>query len=256
VIPGQPCEARVHQVLLGWDSGYRPDRALAEDLAEAAPWLRRTVRASAAYGQNAVRGLAREGFRVILDLGCGFPAPHRLRTHDLAPAATVVYVDRNPAVAGHWRVLAETPRELWAEADLSAPEELLAHPAVAPALRRAAPVAVLLHEVLPWLDDTQSSSLLLTLAARLPAGSALSVTHVAADTRPEDTARLINVYATAGLAYHPRTLERLQGLLCEAQLMSGPVTGIPLRALSAVGGREPLPGSYALAALTPREATR
>ncbi|THA40182.1 hypothetical protein E6W17_07835 [Streptomyces sp. A1547] len=110
-------------------------------------------------------------------------------------------------VQAHVRTwLAETPREQDLHADITRTAHLLHQPATA-CLDRARPVAVLLHEALPWISDAKAQHLLETLRNWLPAGSVLSVVRAAADSHPESTPALAGLYREAGILYRPRSLK-------------------------------------------------
>jgi hypothetical protein len=86
----------------------RPDRAVAEQVASAYPDIRAAVRAQRAFLARAVHYLVTEaGVRQFLDIGTGLPSANN--THQVAQAAAaqsrVVYVDNDPIVLNHARVL-------------------------------------------------------------------------------------------------------------------------------------------------------
>ncbi|MFJ5546784.1 SAM-dependent methyltransferase [Streptomyces sp. NPDC093225] len=247
-----PSEARVCDFITGGTDNYSADRALGRPLLAAAPWLDRAAASARAHGQETVARLAAQGITQFLDLGCGLPQRHGRNTHDAAqrhqPEATVVYVDRDPMVQAHVRTwLAETPRELDLHADITRTAHLLDQPAIA-RLDRARPIAVLLHEVLPWINDGKAEHLLESLRNWLPAGSVLSVVHSAADSHPESTPVLVGLYRNAGILYRPRSLKQLLALVRSWDVDDPGITAVPLGGLHAVGGRAPLYSSYAFVA--------
>ncbi|MEW1632608.1 SAM-dependent methyltransferase [Streptomyces sp. NPDC093801] len=262
----RPSVPRVHNWLGGDVWNFDADRILGKELLEAAPWLRQAVAAARDHGQKSVSVLAHSGIVQFLDLGCGLPQRHGQNTHDAAKAAagesTVVYVDRDPSVCAHYRSMLETSQERECQADFTQPEALLAHPALAH-LDRSRPIAVLLHEVLPWLDDEQTRHLLASLQAWLPTGSVLSVIHTATDSDPQAAAGLVAVYRNAGITYRPRSLEQLLALFQSWDVDVPGITAVPLDRLRVVGsrkpvgrlrgvgGRKPLYGSYAVIARVP-----
>ncbi|MFE9219615.1 SAM-dependent methyltransferase [Streptomyces lavendulae] len=255
-----PSVARVCDFITGGTDNYSADRALGRPLLTAAPWLDRAATAARNHGQETVARLAAQGITQFLDLGCGLPQRHGRNTHDAAqrhrPESTVVYVDRDPMVQAHVRTwLAETPREQDLHADITRTAHLLDQPAMA-RLDRARPIAVLLHEVLPWISDGRAQHLLETLRNWLPAGSALSVVHAAADSHPESTPALAGLYRKAGILYRPRSLAQLLALVHSWDMDATGITAVPLSGLQAVGGRAPLYGSYAFVARTPHPPAR
>src|ERR1700727_2453873 len=100
--------ARVHDYWLGGKDNFAADRAAGDAVMEAYPGIVMSVRANRAFLARAVRFLAAEaGIRQFLDIGTGIPAANN--THEVAqavtPAAHVVYVDYDPVVLQHARVL-------------------------------------------------------------------------------------------------------------------------------------------------------
>ncbi|MFF4260940.1 MULTISPECIES: SAM-dependent methyltransferase [Streptomyces] len=256
----KPAVARVCDYVTGGTDNYPADRALGRQLLAVAPWLDRAAAAARAHGQHIVRHLASQGLVQFLDLGCGLPRRRGRNVHDAAQEvqreASVVYVDRDPMVQAHVRtVFEETPREMGLHADITLTEAMLAQPAIA-RLDRRRPVAVLLHEVLPWIDDDKARDLLDTLRSWLPDGSVLSVVHAAADSHPESTPDLVALYHEAGILYRPRTLEQLLALTADWDVDGPGIAAVPLDGLRAVGGREPLYGSYAFTACASESAGR
>ncbi|GLV88663.1 hypothetical protein Slala04_01170 [Streptomyces lavendulae subsp. lavendulae] len=254
----KPAVARVCDSVTGGTDNYPADRALGRQLLEVAPWLDRASAAARAHGQHVVRHLASQGTVQFLDLGCGLP--RRRNVHDAAQEvqreASVVYVDRDPMVQAHVRtVFEETPREMGLHADITLTEAMLAQPAIA-RLDRGKPMAVLLHEVLPWIDDDKARHLLDTLRSWLPDGSVLSVVHAAADSHPESTPDLVALYHEAGILYRPRTLEQLLALTADWDVDGPGIAAVPLDGRRAVGSREPLYGSYAFTACASESAGR
>ncbi|MFE5517322.1 SAM-dependent methyltransferase [Streptomyces virginiae] len=253
--PSAPSVARVCNFITGGTDNFPADRALGRHLLTEAPWLDRAAAAARNHGQQAVARLAAQGVIQFLDLGCGLPQRHGHSTHDAArrhqPQSTVVYVDRDPTVQLHVRTrFAQTPWEPALHADITSPAHLLAQSATAH-LDRTRPIAVLLHEVLPWISDGKARHLLDTLRNWLPASSVLSVVHAAADSHPVSTPALAGLYHKAGILYRPRSLKQLLALMEGWKGDAPGITAVLLGGLRAVDGRTPLYGSYAFLARVP-----
>ncbi|MEE1741161.1 SAM-dependent methyltransferase [Streptomyces sp. BE147] len=229
-----PSVARVMDHLTGGSDHYQADRDLAAALLEAAPWLPHEWAANRRHGTRAVRAIAsRYGIRRFLDLGCGLPFSRKgddeqapLHTYEAAASvhgdACVVYVDNDPMVAGHARmVLAEQhPFTAAVEADARQFDGLVATPEVQALLAPGRPVAVLAHDLLSWVSDRAARDLVTRLARRLPAGSVLSVTHAGLDLAPEAMEALADRYAAAGIDFFPRSRQGIQSLLALWELES------------------------------------
>ena len=98
--------ARRHGYLGGKDN-FPADRAAAEAVIAGYPPLREAARANRAFLGRAMRYAAAQGIDQFLDIGTGVPGPGN--TTDVArtvvPDARVVYVDNDPIVLTHARVL-------------------------------------------------------------------------------------------------------------------------------------------------------
>jgi len=137
-----PHVARLYDFLLGGKDHFRADRAAAELLLRANPYLRDTCREQRDFLRRAVRHLAGEGVRQFVDVGTGLPTMPT--THQIAravePAARVAYVDNDPIVLSHVRVLLTDggPGTAFVEGDLREPEALLRDPVLGELIARHA----------------------------------------------------------------------------------------------------------------------
>ncbi|WP_371792988.1 SAM-dependent methyltransferase [Streptomyces sp. NBC_01471] len=262
----RPSVARIDNFFLSGSDHYPPDRHLAGLLYEEAPWLPDMVLINQQHRPKAVTALARDlGIRRFVDLGCGLPSAWNRRlqqagsTYDAAsavhPDAHVVYVDNDPMVGGHARMtLCESvPGTASVEADIRQIHALLQHPRIEGL--RTEPVAVPLHDLLPWMSDESAWTVMTALHVWLPAGSAISVTHTSSDMAPEAMKTLTNHYANAGITYRPRTLDEIKTLLDPWTPLPPGITPTsqwptPSRKSTALSLRTPHPGhSFAYAAL-------
>ncbi|MEE1930676.1 SAM-dependent methyltransferase [Streptomyces sp. TRM 70351] len=209
----RPVVARVQDFLDGGTDNYAADRELARDLVAVAQWLRGSVRINRVHGARVLGHLARElGIDQAIDLGCGLPHDEHMHVPDAV--RRIVYVDSDPVVEAHARMsLTERTGTASLLADLTDVTALLS----AAPIRRLdhdRPIAVLLHDVPPWLDDDTARTTLQALHARLPPGSVLSLTHAtgdfAADTQMQHLAEL---YREAGIPFWPRNRTTLAMLL-------------------------------------------
>jgi hypothetical protein len=211
--------ARVHTALLGGDSVFTLDRTVADRVTAAAPWWPSAVRSLYRHGLRMVANLAVRGLDQFLDLGSGLLSPGGRQVHEIAAVshrapynARTVYVDRDPhAHTAHRIALIHQPDATTVLGDISDTEALLDHPAVR-ALDFQRPVAVLLHDVLPWLPDDGAAHLMPGLRRRLPPGSVISLTHLLAAPRPYATTPLIRCYRQAGIGLWPRDLPLITAL--------------------------------------------
>ncbi|MFI6374765.1 SAM-dependent methyltransferase [Streptomyces sp. NPDC050546] len=264
-----PAVARVESYLMGERDNYEVDRHVALLLLEAAPWLRDMTAINKRHRPHAVTVLARElGITQFLDLGCGLPARWNRKVQRHEPAHTaeaaqdvhsearVVYVDNDPMVCAHAKAFLDTNGATAAlQADICKIDELLDHATVHTTLDRDRPIAVLAHDLLPWVSDEVADTAMEALRDWLPPGSAISVTHASTDKAPEAMTALVDHYAKAGISYRPRPLDRIQALLGPWDLLP---PGLVLTAQWRAGNARRMPRaehSFAYAAIVTNTAT-
>jgi hypothetical protein len=196
-----PHSARIWNYWLGGKDNFAVDREAGDAWAATDPGIVELARAQRAFLGRAVRHLAvEEGVRQFLDIGTGLPTENN--THEVAqraaPEARVVYVDNDPLVLAHARVLLRgTPEGVTAyvHADLRDTAEVLGE--AREILDFTRPIALMLLGVLghvPTFDEARS--LVRTLVEGLPSGSFL----VVADGGGDDPAQVeaAEEYAATG----------------------------------------------------------
>ncbi|MFJ8098462.1 DUF6302 family protein [Streptomyces griseofuscus] len=225
-----PAGGRVYDLLLGGRDNYLADQRLIASLTE---HDRQTLKTAAAINRAhqpaIVETLAARGIDQYLDLGCGHPlsdalpmddAPSYTALHELVaqyrgPAARTVYVDHDTFIFGKVRHrLEDDPRRpQWVNADIRYMRQLLTSGRIQYLLDFHRPVAVLLHDVLPWIDNDETvAQAMAVLRERLAPGSALSITHTTDLGENNTMSRFINPYRAAGLAYTPRNAHTISTL--------------------------------------------
>ena len=185
--------ARVHDYWLGGKDNFAADRAAGDAVMAAYPGIVQSVRANRAFLARVVRFLAGEaGITQFLDIGTGIPASNN--THEVAqsvqPGARVVYVDYDPVVLQHARVLltgAPPGTVDYVDADLREPGKILGE--AARTLDFGRPVAIMLIAVMHLVvDDDHPYELVGQLKAAMAAGSHLALSQVASDIETEQVA--------------------------------------------------------------------
>lgn len=176
-----PSLARAWDHLLGGGASFAADRSLARRLEARHPGLAERLSASRAYAAGRVTHIARTGVGQYLDLGSGLPT--RPATHEVAravlPGARVAYVDRDPAVTEHGRVLVPAGVR-YVQGDLAEPEAILNHPDLTGFLDFSRPVGLVLALALHVLDPGTARAVAGVLVRALAPGSYLVVTAAAA----------------------------------------------------------------------------
>jgi S-adenosyl methyltransferase len=185
--------ARVHDYWLGGRDNFAADRAAGDAVMAAYPGIVESVRANRAFLARAVRFLAQEaGITQFLDIGTGIPAANN--THEVAQAVTpdarIAYVDYDPVVLQHARVLltSAVPGTVdYIDADLRDPAKILR--AAAKSLDFSRPVAIMLIAVMHLIVDADDPyGIIGQLKAEMAPGSYLVLSQVASDVETEQVA--------------------------------------------------------------------
>jgi trans-aconitate methyltransferase len=207
--PDIPSSARIYDFLLGGKDNYPADRSAAEVIIGWLPNARLAVQWNRGFLRRAVRYLVGEaGIRQIIDIGAGLPTAGN--THEVAieacPGARVVYVDHDPVVLAHARnMLHAVPGTAIIEADLQAPEAILADPELRSLIDFSEPVAFLLLSVLHFIgDEADPVDLIARLHGPFPLGSHVAISHATPDAVAE-VANAAKVFDQATEQAHVRT---------------------------------------------------
>ncbi|MFB7175947.1 SAM-dependent methyltransferase [Streptomyces sp. NPDC056254] len=229
-VDGTACPARVYEVWVGGENAYAADLQLAAEVNQRFPLQQTAVNIVREYGTLSVSLLARGGFTQFLDLGSGFPPPSRriglsggvhLSTHEIAqrvqPNAQVVYVDIDPDVVartcGIGARAQRRPEPVAVLADIIQMRALMERLDKDRLLNLRSPVAVLLHDVLPWIEgDDHVQSLMTDLRELLPTGSAISLSHATRGLQTPGIRQVPAVYRAHGITYRHRCLTLLRAL--------------------------------------------
>jgi hypothetical protein len=186
--------------------------------------------ASRAFLRRAVTFLAGEaGVRQFLDVGSGLPTADN--THEvaqrLAPESRIVYVDNDPLVLAHARILLTSSAEgdtSYIDADLHDPEQILAEAGKTLDLQR--PVALLLIGVLGHVaDPAEARRIVARLMAGLPSGSYLEQCD-GTDSDPDYVAALERYRDSGGVPYNVRAAEQIESFFDGLELVEPGVVQI------------------------------
>jgi S-adenosyl methyltransferase len=186
----RPQSARIWNYWLGGKDHYPVDREAGDEVRARIPDIADGARAERAFLVRVVRYLVGEvGIRQFLDIGTGLPTLSN--THEVAqatvPECRIVYVDNDPLVLAHARaLLTSTPEGVtdYLHADLRDPETILAE--AAGVLDFSQPVGLMLLGVVNHImDSDEAHSIVNRLAAALPSGSYLVLSHSTAEVHGE-----------------------------------------------------------------------
>jgi hypothetical protein len=175
-----PHSARIWNYWLGGRDNYEVDRLAGDQFREAFPAIVDNARAFRQFLHRGIQYLTAEaGMRQFLDIGTGLPTASN--THEVAqqqaPTARVVYVDNDPLVLAHARVLLTSSDEGatdYLHADLHDVDKILAE--AARTLDFGAPIALILSGILGHIADyDEARSIVSRLLDALPSGSHLLI---------------------------------------------------------------------------------
>jgi hypothetical protein len=190
--------ARVYDYWLGGKDNFAADRAAGDQAIDAFPAIPLSARANRAYLARVVRFLTGEaGIRQFLDIGTGIPTANHTHqvAQSVAPDCRVVYVDNDPVVLSHARVLLTSDpagATQYIDADLNDPQKIL--DGAGRLLDFSRPVAVILMAILQHIDDAHDPyATVAALMDALPTGSYLALSHPAIDIDAEAMAKMADV---------------------------------------------------------------
>ena len=180
--------ARAWNYMVGGKDNFEADREAARQLMEVAPVIRIAAPASRAFLRRAVHYLAAEaGIRQFLDIGTGLPTAGN--THEIAqavaPECRVAYVDNDPVVLVHARALLTSDpagATSYIDADARDPDTIVSQAGAT--LDFGEPVAIMMVDLLNFIDDEAAAAILPRLTAAVVPGSYLAIMHPASDLDP------------------------------------------------------------------------
>jgi hypothetical protein len=180
--PTAPNPARMYDYYLGGRDNFRVDRDAAEKAVAAVPVIPVLARANRAFLVNAVEKMAAAGIRQYLDIGSGLPTSPNV--HEVASAAVpdprVVYMDIDPVVVAHSRVIRGRAGTATVCADLRSPASVLASSEVGRLIDFSQPVGLLMMSVLHFVSG-DIRPLVAEYTRRLVPGSFLALSHVVSE---------------------------------------------------------------------------
>lgn len=211
----RPNAARIYDYLLGGAANFETDRVFADQLLEMVPQARLAAKMNRAFLRRAVRFCVEAGITQFLDIGSGVPTAGNV--HEIAPDATVLYVDNEPVAVTHSELLLrDNPRASVMLGDLTDPEPILAHPAI----DYTKPVGLLMVAVLHFIpEETNPRAAVARYIDALPSGSYVALSHGVERTPipgSEDVDRLYEQSANPGVR---RTLDEVTAFFGDLELV-------------------------------------
>ena len=229
----EPHSARIYNYWLGGKDNYPADRAMGDQILSLLPMIGEMAVQNRAFLQRTVRFLAEErGIRQFLDIGTGLPTADN--THEVAqraaPESRIVYVDHDPLVLAHARALLTSTPEghtAYVDADLRDPAAILNEAAEHLDLTR--PVALTLLGLLFHIPDDSVYDIVRDLAAALPSGSHVVITHstdAATGGAMEEAVRQWNEASSTPIVL--RTPEQIERFFEGLELVEPGLVSIPM----------------------------
>jgi hypothetical protein len=221
--PTIPSAARIYDYLLGGKDNFAVDRQAADRLLTVVPDQRLLARANRAFALRAVRLLAEQGIRQVLDLGTGIPTSPSVHevVHAVDPSGLVVYVDSDPLVKTHNdALLAATEQVTSIEGDIREPEEVLDSIRRQKLIDFTEPVTVVLAAVLHLVPDAlDPAGIVAGFAAPLAPGSHLVLSQFAAHSDPAAIAALRAIADGTAVQTYFRSREQIEGFFAGFELL-------------------------------------
>jgi O-methyltransferase involved in polyketide biosynthesis len=182
-----PNAARVWDYLSGGRNNFEADRRAARTMAGSSV-MAATAVAGRAFAKRAVAYLVSEaGVRQFIDIGAGLAmagSTHEV-AQSLAPQCRIVYVDNDPVVLAHARALLKSApggRTSYLDSDVRDVPGIVS--AARATLDFGEPLAVLLSGTLAFVEGAAAASVVSAVAAAVPPGSYVAISHLASDADP------------------------------------------------------------------------
>jgi hypothetical protein len=228
----KPNAARMYDYHLGGAHNFEPDRMLAAQVEQVAPWVKDVARINRAWLHRVVDFLMSQGIRQFLDLGSGIPTVGNV--HEIAqrvdPGARVAYVDYEPVAVHHsFELLKDNENAAIAWADIRDTRAVLEHAEVARLIDFSQPVGLLIVGLLLFVDDdADPAGLVSGYRSACPPGSYLAISTMSQDdadprTR-EELAGLLSLYEGADERITPRTKETIESWFAGTELIEPGLT--------------------------------
>lgn len=223
----KPNAARMYDYYLGGAHHFEPDRLLAGQVEQVAPWVKYVARINRAWLRRVVTFLMDQGVRQFLDLGSGIPTVGNV--HEIAqrvdPASRVVYVDYEAVAVHHsYELLKGNDNAAVVWADVRDPRSVLEHAEVARLIDFSQPVGLLIAGLLLFIgDEYDPAGLVGTYRAACPAGSYLAISTMSQDEADPKTAEqlagLLRLYESANEQVYPRDRATIESWFAGTELV-------------------------------------
>jgi SAM-dependent methyltransferase len=230
----RPHPARRYDYWLDGKDNFAADRASAAEVEKGFPTVRTSARQNRRFLKRVITHLAeQQGIRQFIDIGAGLPAADNV--HEVAqaidPRSRIVYVDHDPIVLAHARVLLRGTREgatAYIEADVRQPSTILSAPDLLETIDLDRPVALTLLAIMHFVpDEDRPYELVQQLRDALAPGSFLVVSQATHDyLTPEEIAESARRNARSGVRFRARSAEEFGRFFTGLELVPPGVTSV------------------------------
>lgn len=219
-----PSPARIWNYLIGGKDNFAADREAGDAATRAMPAAPLIARYTRRFQASAVDRLVQQGVRQFLDIGTGLPVAGSV--HEVAqrsaPESRVVYVDNDPLVLMHARVLLTSSSQGacdYVDADLREPGKILAR--ASQTLDLGQPVALLLIAVLHFLPDEDDPWGICTrLLDGITGDAYLVVSHGTSDMNSAEASEAIRLYnERSSVPFWPRSHTEIARFFSGTQML-------------------------------------
>ena len=221
--------ARMYDYVLGGNHNFAVDRALASELLEVQPEVKRFVIMNRAFMRRAVLFLVEQGIRQFLDLGSGIPTVGNV--HEIAqavdPTARVVYVDNEHVAVAHSQLMLETnPNAAMVHADITKPNLVLNDETTRRVLDFDKPIALLGVTIGHYiLDEHDPNAVFATYRDALAPGSYLALTHLTDDFAEDTSEEIIEKLKKSQNTVLSRTMSEIMSFFGDFELVEPGLVG-------------------------------
>lgn len=225
----RPHISRIYDYLLGGTHNHEADRRAAEGMIARMPAYPVWARANRDFLGRVGERWAAEGRARVLDLGSGLPTQGHFNTR--LPGARILFADIDPeTVSQGRRILGGAPGMTYVEADVRAPDALLAEAGAFFGGERDLAVGCI--GLLYFLDDEQLRSLMGRLHAFCAPGSALALSFPAYDEPLTEEVRAVirELVGVARIDFFHRTAEQIAELVAPWRMATPERLDSPLSA--------------------------
>jgi hypothetical protein len=183
VDPSRASIARVYDAFLGGKDHYAIDLEVFEGVRRVAPEAQDLAIENRSFLIRACRFIATQtGIKQYLDCGSGLPTAENIHqvVQRISPESRVVYVDNDPVVIAHGRVLLqENDQTHFVPADIFQPDELLSNPLVRKYIDFTEPIAFLQLGTFHHYDGPRErpAEMMRQYIDALPSGSFVALSH-------------------------------------------------------------------------------